>query len=69
MEEAARQLNIRFNSMSGENNLSPFKWLPESLSTKLCKHSKFNAQIIKNLQENDTKSRGIVPYDLGEDRP
>ena len=55
--------------MSGENNLSPFKWLPESLSTKLCKHSKFNAQIIKNLQENDTKSRGIVPYDLGEDRP
>ena len=69
MEEAARQLNIRFNSMSGENNLSPFKWLPESLSTKLCKNAKFNVQIIKKLQENDTTTRGIVPYDIGEDRP
>lgn len=69
MEEAARQLNTRFSSMSGENNLSPFKWLPESLSTKLCKNAKFNVQIIKKLQENDTTTRGIVPYDIGEDRP
>ena len=69
MEEAARQLNIRFNSMSGENNSSSFKWLLESFSKKLCKNVKFNVQIIKKLQENGATSTSRGYIDLGKDRP